>query len=162
MADTGNDCIRVIDLIVKSIMQYAGLCTQPGFKDGPFNFNRLNKPDLVGVANNTLFINDSGNNYIRMVDLSSGNMTTLLGGACRDSETGEYDKVPDYNVSQSVFYSNSIHIHTIICDTSMMLDKGKPSEEFFSDSNIKEVCSLHITLCGERTSPYVERNSLIE
>jgi hypothetical protein len=158
VADTLNHCIRVIDLTVKSILQFAGSCTFPGFKDGPPKYNRLNKPNLVGVVNDTLFINDSGNNYVRMVDLVSGNMTTLWGGACRDALniTGEFAR-PEYNITESVFYSNSGTFHTIVCDMSLVKTYGEPSEEFFSSDEIVTPCSLHITLCGKRTQPLVAR-----
>ena len=158
VADTENHCIRVIDLEVKSIHQYAGQCQIEGFKDGPPQYNKLSRPDLVGVVDDLLFINDSGNHYIRVVNMTSGNMTTLLGGACRDIKniTTSYPQ-PSYDFTSSVFYSKSVNIHTIVCDTNMVLTTGEPSEVFLTAADIQEPCTLHITLCGPRTQPLVAR-----
>lgn len=159
IADSNNHCIRVIDLTVKSIKEFSGRCTEPGFKDGPSQYNRLNYPDLVGSSNGTLFINDKGNNYIRIVDIETGYMKTLWGGACRDSTEidGSWNK-PEYNVTFSKFYVNNGSIHTMVCDIKLVKNSGEPSEHIFDSSDYEDPCSMHITLCQNRTSPYVIRN----
>ena len=159
VADTENHCIRVIDTQVKSIKQFAGTCQSPGFMDGPPQYNLLTRPDLVGVNNGTLFINDSGNNYIRMVNLTTQYMVTLLGGACRDAVniTGNYT-APDYNYQDSVFYFQGLNVHTIVCVTGMVKTEGEPSGHIFNPENYPQPCVEHITLCENRTSPYVIRN----
>jgi NHL repeat len=156
VADTGNHCIRVIDINLKSIQQFVGMCQQPGFKDGPVGYNLLHSPDLVGIENNTMFINDSGNNYIRVVNLTTGYMNTLLGGACRDSSniTTTYPQ-PSYDIKNSIFYSNRANMHTIVCDTHMIKTTG---DQIFTSSDIITPCVEHAILCQKRTSPYVARN----
>jgi hypothetical protein len=156
IADTNNHCVRVIDLTVKSIKQFAGRCTEQGFKDGPSQYNRLSFPDLVGSNNGTLFINDKGNSYIRIVDINTGYMRTLWGGACRDKVEieGNWNR-PEYNVTDSKFYVNNGSIHAMVCDTSLIKNSGEPSEHIYDESDYDDPCSMHITLCANRTSPYV-------
>ncbi|OMJ80466.1 hypothetical protein SteCoe_19269 [Stentor coeruleus] len=158
VADTLNHCIRVIDIEVKSIKQFSGRCTESGFKDGPPQYNRLYKPDLVGAANGTLFINDSGNNYIRIVDIATGYMKTLWGGACRDANNiaSSYSE-PEYDVKNSVFYNDNGSIHTMVCDLSLIKTTGKPEEHIFDINDYKDPCFMHITLCENRTHPFVIR-----
>lgn len=63
---------------------FAGVCGLEGFSDGTFGSNLLSRPEVVGTdSNGTLFIYDSGNSYIRMVDPATKIMTTLLHGSCR-------------------------------------------------------------------------------
>lgn len=55
-----------------------------GFKDGRLGVSLLNEPTNIGVdALGTVFFNDSGNVYLRIID-TDGNVKTLLNGACRD------------------------------------------------------------------------------
>lgn len=159
VADTNNHCIRVIDINVKSIKQFAGRCTESGFKDGPSQYNRLNKPDLVGTANGTLFINDKGNNYVRIVDLETGYMRTLWGGACRDTKQidGTWPAA-EYDVKLSKFFVDNGSIHMMVCDLTLIKESGKPDEHIFDINDYQEPCAMHITLCYNRTSPYVIRN----
>lgn len=49
IADTGNHCIRKVNLDTGEIKEYVGLCEEPGFKDGPHIINRLNTPELIGL-----------------------------------------------------------------------------------------------------------------
>jgi hypothetical protein len=159
IADTNNHCIRVIDLEVKSIKQFSGRCTESGFKDGPSQYNRLNKPDLVGTANGTLFINDKGNNYVRVVDLDTGYMKTLWGGACRDAIQIEGSRPEaEYQVNTSKFYVDNGSIHVMVCDLALVKETGKPDEHIFNIEDYQEPCTMHVTLCDNRTSPFVIRN----
>lgn len=51
--------------------------------DGPLGYNRLNSPSNLGVSRQgVLYFFDSGNEYMRFVDLS-GAVHTLLLGACK-------------------------------------------------------------------------------
>ena len=54
-----------------------------GFKDGELGINMFNSSTSFGVDRlGNLFVYDQGNAYIRMIT-PLGNVTTLLGGACR-------------------------------------------------------------------------------
>ncbi len=53
-----------------------------GFKDGPLGINRFNQPDGLGIdQDGNLFVNDSGNKYMRMIT-PEGYVHTLINGAC--------------------------------------------------------------------------------
>lgn len=63
----------------------AGKCGSSGFLDGPIGYNRLNSPRNIGVSRKgVVYFFDSGNEYIRIVDLS-GSVSTLELGACKQS-----------------------------------------------------------------------------
>jgi hypothetical protein len=79
IADRDNHCIRRIYIKQANVDTIAGICGIPGFKDGLFGQNLLNKPELVSTdKNGTIFIYDSGNRYIRMVNPATKIMYTLI------------------------------------------------------------------------------------
>ena len=84
IAGCGNHCVRRIKVKLRNVDTFAGLCGEPGFKDELFGLNRLDNPEMVGVDHNgTVFIYDSNNYYIRIVDPASKFMRTLMHGGCR-------------------------------------------------------------------------------
>jgi hypothetical protein len=83
IADAGNHCIRRILIKQANVDTFAGICGISGFSDGVFGTNLLDRPELVGTdSNGTLFIFDSGNTYIRIVEPSTKIMRTLIHGSC--------------------------------------------------------------------------------
>jgi len=65
------------------VSTYAGVCGVDtfGFSDGPIGVNRFNQPDGLGVDDDgNLFVFDSGNNYMRMIQ-PNGHVVTLVSGA---------------------------------------------------------------------------------
>ena len=62
----------------------AGICGSPGLKDGALTVNQLRFPKMVGVdAYGYVFIYDSGNGMIRMMDPVTGVVESMVDGACR-------------------------------------------------------------------------------
>ena len=87
MADAGNHCIRRIVTRQANVDTVAGVCGKPGFVDGIFSINKLNRPSMIGMdRSGNLFIFDMGNKKIRMLD-TNGEMFTMLDGACREDNT---------------------------------------------------------------------------
>jgi len=82
IADTGNNEIRKLDLTAQVVTTLAG-ATSPGFADGALNAARFDAPQGVALSadGGKLYVADSGNNAIRVVDLASGNVSTLAGGS---------------------------------------------------------------------------------
>jgi sugar lactone lactonase YvrE len=80
IADTGNQRIRVVDT-AGTITSVAGNGTAGfGGDGGPATSAQLNRPVRVAVDHGgNLFIADTGNNRIRMVD-TAGTITTVAGG----------------------------------------------------------------------------------
>jgi len=84
IADTGNHCIRKINLTTEIVTTIAGQCTTAGFKDGPFGTNLMSSPTSLGVdSSGIIFFYDGQNDYIRMIDPVTTFVSTLLKGACR-------------------------------------------------------------------------------
>lgn len=163
IADTGNNCIRKVDLDLGEISEYVGRCTVAGFKDGPPGVNRLNKPSLVGSDQyGNLYIYDSGNAFTRFYNASEGFLHTLINGACRateELETLEYAPKPYYNISISEFDVLNLSIKPMICITSWIKTSGQPIGHLYQEIEETETCLLHDILCGNRTHPLVTGNA---
>ena len=86
IADTGNNVVREVtpgsdgQLADGTITTIAGGGTNTSpVGSGPALGFALNVPSGVATNNTDLFISDTGNNVIRSLDLTSGQMTTLAG-----------------------------------------------------------------------------------
>ena len=87
MADTGNHCIRRITVRQANVDTVAGVCGSPGYADGLFSVNKMNRPSMIGMDRlGNMFIFDSGNKKIRMMVRDTGEVFTLLDGACREDK----------------------------------------------------------------------------
>ena len=88
ISDTGNHCIRKIDVNSWIITTIAGNGTA-GFNGHNIlasNENvMLNTPTGLVVYNNKLFIADSNNNRVRQIDLNTGIITTVAGNGVQGS-----------------------------------------------------------------------------
>jgi hypothetical protein len=49
IADTENHCIRKLTILQANIETVAGICGRPGFQDGIYLTNQLNRPEMVGI-----------------------------------------------------------------------------------------------------------------
>ncbi len=91
VADSGNHAIRVIDAngVVKTVAgdisvahevdDYGGLPSNWGFVDGPAATAKFNAPSgLAYDDQGHLYIADSGNHAIRMLDLANNTVTTVV------------------------------------------------------------------------------------
>ncbi|MCC6544985.1 MAG: hypothetical protein IT392_10895 [Nitrospirae bacterium] len=79
VADLGNDIVRVIDLNQATVGTIAGTPQVTGYSDGVPGVGMLNSPADVAVIGDYLYIADMSNNAIRVVNISSGETTTLAG-----------------------------------------------------------------------------------
>ena len=62
ISDTDNHCIKMIDMSLQSSTVVAGECGKKGFMDGPFGYNRLNRPTSLGITRTgMLYFYDEGN-----------------------------------------------------------------------------------------------------
>lgn len=124
IADSKNHCIRKLTVEKAEISTYAGVCGTPGFLDGLYGSNKLYLPTLVGVdAEGYLFIFDSGNNYIRMVDPETQYMHTLIQGACKE----------DKNTVPSLKVPFQLKLRAMICYRTWIKTSGEPSEHIVSN-----------------------------
>jgi len=78
VADTGNHTIRKITSLGK-VSTLAGKAGSAGSTDHPNDPTqaRFNAPQAIVLHNNSLYIADTGNDALRKIDLSSGQVSTL-------------------------------------------------------------------------------------
>ena len=80
-SDLQSHTIRKIDVDTGEVTTLAGLAGNGGTADGLGSMARFYQPADVAVDGNRLYVADSGNHTIRMVDLSDGSVTTVFGRA---------------------------------------------------------------------------------
>jgi sugar lactone lactonase YvrE len=81
VADTGNSTIRKIDIASGLVSTLTGTAGVPGSTDGTLAVARFNRPAGITVDGNTLFVADTGNNTIRIIDIPTGVVATFVGSA---------------------------------------------------------------------------------
>jgi DNA-binding beta-propeller fold protein YncE len=83
IADTNNNVIRVVNQSSNIITKFAGNYANGKTGDGGRAVNALlyNPVDVaVDPIRNLVYIADSGNSFIRVVNISTGNITRFAGG----------------------------------------------------------------------------------
>ncbi|OAM90441.1 TonB-dependent receptor [Termitidicoccus mucosus] len=82
IADTGNSIIRSITLATGGVETVAGLAHAPGTDNGANADARFNMPQALAVdaASGAIYVADTGNNAIRVIDTINGTVTTMPGG----------------------------------------------------------------------------------
>ncbi len=78
IADTGNGSIRKVVITSTAVTTFAGNPSE-GFTDGRGAEARFNRPLGITTDGTRLFVADTWNNAIRMIDISTGAVTTLAG-----------------------------------------------------------------------------------
>lgn len=141
IADSANHCIRRLDYLIGEVTTYAGKCTEAGFKDGPNGINRLNSPSSLGIdKDGNLYIFDSGNRYMRMVD-TSGNMVTLINGSC-------------FEYFMDFLYLNAFRLieNTLLCFKKWVKVSGEPIIHLYDKIADENICKHHYVLCDTKSS----------
>ncbi len=78
VADTGNHCIRLVDLAHGNQVSTVVGTGKSGSEDGDFSKASFNSPkQLVWVDDNRLVVNDDGDQALRLVDLNKKTVSTL-------------------------------------------------------------------------------------
>lgn len=76
VADTYNNKIKIINLDENTIKTLAG-SGKEGINDGPFKSVKFNEPGGLDYANGILYIADTNNDLIRVIDLDSETVSTF-------------------------------------------------------------------------------------
>ena len=76
LADTYNNRIKVLNPQTREVKALAGTGTA-GFKDGPLNEAQFNEPAGLAMAEGKLYVADTNNHAIRVIDLATGMVGTL-------------------------------------------------------------------------------------
>ena len=81
VVDLDNLNVRTIDIATTNVTTLAGDASAPaGFVNGVGLLASFNHPNGIAWKAGWLFIGDSDNNAIRIIDISSANVSTLAGG----------------------------------------------------------------------------------
>jgi sugar lactone lactonase YvrE len=93
VADTNNNTIRKIVVATGEVTTLAGAAGQAGRMDGSFGDARFNQPQGLALdsAAKKLYVADTVNRAIRMVDLGAGTVSTLNFTAAPQSTFGGLD-----------------------------------------------------------------------
>jgi DNA-binding beta-propeller fold protein YncE len=76
LADTYNNRIKVLNPQTREVKTFAGT-GEAGFKDGTPDSAQFNEPAGLAAANGKLYVADTNNNAIRVIDLAEGMVKTL-------------------------------------------------------------------------------------
>ena len=76
LADTYNNRIKVLNPQTREVKTFAGI-GDAGFKDGTLDSAQFNEPAGLAAANGKLYVADTNNNAIRVIDLAEGTVKTL-------------------------------------------------------------------------------------
>lgn len=79
VTDRQNNCVRQVDLASGAATTIAGNCSSGnwGQKDGPALTAMFNGPSELVLAGTTLYVTDSGNGAVRVIDLVRKTVATL-------------------------------------------------------------------------------------
>lgn len=146
ISDTNNHCIRLLDTLKLTVRTIAGICGVQGFRDGPLNENKLNKPGSLGMdVKGNIWVYDSGNKYIRQLKLNFDNddifngvlLVTMIKGACRNLpenlKPGNYQNKFNYAV----------------CYSSWVKTSGQPDQHIFDQTYLDNFCVDHFENCPQ-------------
>jgi len=146
IADKDNHCIRLLDISSRTSTTYAGVCTQPGFKDGLLGDNLFNLPESLGVdLEGNVFVFDSGNNYIRLIE-TSGCVVTLVPGACRR----------DFRFDSKIIPGTGLKNDIVTCYREWM--NTTVGDSICKSQNQQSYCYDEIFLCPNNNSPFIYKN----
>ncbi len=120
IADTDNNMIRKLDLATDTVSTVAGSTTS-GSTDGSLSAARFWQPYGVAVSvdGTKLYVADTGNNAIRLIDLNAGTVSTLAGGTLGSSDgvgaAAEFNQPVGMALStdQATLYISDYSNHTI-------------------------------------------------
>lgn len=76
VADTYNHKVRAVDAATRNVTTVSG-DGQRGWEDGPPSAARYDEPGGLSAAGGRLYVADTNNHLIRVVDIASGQATTL-------------------------------------------------------------------------------------
>jgi len=76
LADTYNNRIKTLNPVTRTVKTFAGT-GEAGFKDGPADEAQFNEPGGLAAADGKLYIADTNNHAIRVIDLATRTVETL-------------------------------------------------------------------------------------
>ncbi len=78
VADTYNSKIKVLDPQTREIKTLLGLGGEGGFHDGGIDVAKFDEPGGLDDANGKLYVADTNNNAVRVIDLATETVSTVI------------------------------------------------------------------------------------
>ncbi len=114
MTDSGNNTIRKIDISTGMVTTIAGSARAAGSTDGTGSAARFNYPVGITTDGYNLYVTDRGNNTIRKIVISTGEVSTFAG------YPGQIGIEDGYGTEARFFYPTGITtdgINLYVCDS---------------------------------------------
>ncbi|XP_067940925.1 uncharacterized protein [Watersipora subatra] len=77
IVDSLNHCLRFVSRATRQTSTYAGLCEEPGYREGEGTLARFNTPHQAVMVDSSIFVTDYENFAIRMINLSTSLVSTF-------------------------------------------------------------------------------------
>jgi DNA-binding beta-propeller fold protein YncE len=77
LADTYNNRIKILNPRTREVKTFAGT-GEAGFKDGQLDEAQFNEPAGLACGEGKLYVTDTNNNMVRVIDLNTGVVSTLI------------------------------------------------------------------------------------
>lgn len=78
VSDREHHCLRVVNRITRDTKHYMGTCTTSGYRDGENPLFHMPWGMVIDKKNpRIIYLTDSGNNAVRLVDMKHGNCSTI-------------------------------------------------------------------------------------
>ncbi len=79
ISDTGNHVIRKMNITTKEVIDFVGMKNYPGYVDAIGSSAKFYNPMGMVVVGNYLYVADNGNCKVRKVDLTTKEVSTIVG-----------------------------------------------------------------------------------
>ncbi len=123
ISDVGNNNISVVSIAGELLYKIGG--QRAGYRDGSFNEALFNNPNGLVFYSNKLYVADSGNNAIRVIDFAKKNVKTLIGsgniGGIINKEIISVDNVKLNNPLDIEFYPDKNNLLIANSGTNQIL-----------------------------------------
>lgn len=160
VTDQENHCIRMIDLKHSNSVSTLTGTGKPGFADGSLSLAAFNSPNaLVYLPGDHLAVGDNGNFRIRLIDLKSKTVSTLVGTGVSGLTDGPSEKARVGNIWNMVFLPG----RDVLCfsqDGKALRALDLKTNQLATLLNESKEIPSPSTLCTQNEKLYVADNSL--
>lgn len=138
LADTDNNCIRVVNIGLQTVTTIAGT-DKPGFADGPSALARFSKPaGLARAQDKTIFVADTGNHRIRKIT-PEGEVRSIAGTGVAGFKNGEGPKSQFFEPIGIVLYDYPSVVVTDSGNNRLRKISGSGEVSTFAGSGLRGI-----------------------
>ncbi|CAN5373978.1 hypothetical protein BH09MYX1_BH09MYX1_03600 [soil metagenome] len=105
VADTGNNCIRAVDVVTRIVTTFAG---QPksGSADGIGNAAQFNSPSGLAYLAGRVYVTDTGNRTLRRIDVATQKVVTVAGAVSQSGTTNGLNGAARFGAPAGITVAN--------------------------------------------------------